>query len=119
MKFLKRLLSGPGDGSEAGTDPNLLWYYVSCKRCGEKIAVMARKGYDLVEQYAESGESDAPTGYSLLKDVMGRSDTCFQQMRIEVHFNTKYEEESRHIEGGEFITAEEYSGNSNGHDQPQ
>lgn len=119
MKFLKRFLSGPGDGSEAGTDPNLLWYYVRCKRCGEQIAVMARKGYDLVEQYAESGESDAPTGYSLLKDVMGRSDTCFQQMRIEVHFNTKYEEESRHIQGGEFITAEEYGGIANGHDQPQ
>ena len=117
MKFLKRFLSGPSGESGSGADPNLLWFYVQCKRCGETIAVMARKGYDLVEEYEESGSSDAPTGYSLFKDVMGRSDTCFQHMRIEVHYNTKYEEQSRHIEGGSFITAEEYQAGANGDEQ--
>ena len=118
MKFIKRFLSGSGDNDEPAADPNLLWYYVRCKRCGETVAVMARKGYDLVEEYEESGGSDAPTGYSLFKDVMGRSDTCFQQMRIEIHYNTSYEEQSRHIEGGRFITAEEYRAGANGEEQP-
>lgn len=124
MKFLKRLLTGSGgDAGHAGdgdpaADPNLFWYYVRCNRCGETVAVMARKGYDLVEEYEESANSDAPTGYSLFKDVMGRSDTCFQQMRIEIRYNTTYEEMSRHIEGGMFITAEEYRAGGNGEEQP-
>lgn len=120
MKFLKRFLAGSGgDADSSGdADPNLLWYYVRCNRCGETVVVMARKGYDLVEEYEESGSSDAPTGYSLFKDVMGRSDTCFQQMRIEIHYSTDYEERSRHIEGGKFITAEEHRAGANGAEQP-
>lgn len=124
MKFLKRLLTGSGgDTNNAGdadpaADPNLFWYYVRCNRCSETVAVMARKGYDLVEEYEESASSDAPTGYSLFKDVMGRSDTCFQQMRIEIRFNTAYEELSRHIEGGKFISVEEYRAGANGAEQP-
>lgn len=125
MKFLKRILTGSdggadeGSGGDSAADPNLLWYYVRCNRCGETIAVMARKGYDLVEEYEESGGSDAPTGYSLFKAVMGRSDTCFQQMRIEIHYSTNYEEQSRHIEGGEFITADEHRAAADGEEQPQ
>ena len=114
MKFFKRFLSGSGEESDSGDDPNLFWYYVRCGRCGEAVAVMARRGYDLVEDYEESGGSDAPSGYSLFKDVMGRSDTCFQQMRIEIRYNTSYEEQSRHIEGGRFITEEEYRAATNG-----
>ncbi len=108
MKFLKRLLGGPDGDAEPGVDPDLLWYYVRCNRCGETVAIMARKGYDLVEEFEDSGEGDAPTGYSLYKDAMGRSDTCFQHMRIEIHYNLQYEEQSRHIQGGTFITAEEH-----------
>ncbi len=118
MSFLKRFLFGSDGGSESESDPNLLWYYVRCNKCGEAVAVMARKGYDLVEEFEESGNSDAPTGYSLFKDVMGRSDTCFQQMRIEIHYNLNYVEQSRHIQGGTFITAEEYRGGENGDEQP-
>ncbi len=118
MKFLKRLLGGPEEDAEPGADPNLLWYYVRCNRCGETIAIMARKGYDLVEEFAESSDessgADAPIGYSLYKDAMGRSDTCFQHMRIEIHYNVQYEEQSRHIEGGTFITAEEYHAGADG-----
>lgn len=119
MKFLKRFLTGTGGGPESAgdSDPNLLWYYVRCNKCDETVAIMARKGYDLVEEYEESGSSDAPTGYSLFKDVMGRSETCFQQMRIEVHYNTNYEEQSRHIEGGKFITAAEYRDGENSEEQ--
>ena len=116
MKFLRRLIAGPG-GAEPGADPALLWYYVRCNRCGENVAIMARKGYDLVEEYAESSSGDAPTGYSLYKDAMGRSDTCFQQMRIEIHYNLQYEEQSRHIEGGTFITAAEYRAGAHGEEQ--
>lgn len=117
MKFLKRFLSGQSNDGEPAADPNLLWFYVRCQKCGETVAVMARKGYDLVEEYEESGGSDAPSGYGLFKDVMGRSDTCFQKMRIEVHYNVKYEEQSRHVRGGEFITAEEYRAGTNGEEQ--
>jgi hypothetical protein len=118
MKIFKSLFSGSGD-DDSGGDRNLLWYYVRCKRCDETVSVMARKGYDLVEQYEESGSSDAPTGYSLFKDVMGRSDTCFQQMRIEIHFNAQYVEQSRHIEGGTFISAEEFRASENGDEQSE
>ena len=114
MKMFKRLFAGAETDAEPGADSNLLWYYVRCNRCGETVAIMARKGYDLVEEFAESGSSDAPVGYSLYKDAMGRSDTCFQHMRIEIHYNVQYEEQSRHIEGGTFITAEEFHADGDG-----
>ena len=123
MKYLKRLLFESGNDADnvkdadPTADPNLFWYYVRCNRCGETVAVMARKGYDLVEEFEESSNSDAPVGYSLFKDVMGRSDTCFQQMRIEIHYSTSYEEQSRHIEGGQFITAAEHRAGTNGEEQ--
>ena len=120
MKFFKRFFSESSDDRKFVTDadPHLFWYYVRCNKCGETVAVMARKGYDLVEDYEESGNSDAPVGYSLFKDVMGRSDTCFQQMRIEIHYSTSYKEQSRHIVGGKFITAEEHRAGANGEEQP-
>jgi hypothetical protein len=105
MKFLRHLLGG---GTREQSDANLVWVYVRCGKCGEKIAVMARKGYDFAEEFDERSPSDAPIGYSVRKDVLGRNPQCFNQMRIEVQYNRNYQIVEQHIVGGTFLTKEEY-----------
>ncbi|WP_376789178.1 hypothetical protein [Thermoflexus sp.] len=80
-------------------DPDAIWLYVQCERCGAPVAVRADRRYDL-------NPEEAGTGYVLIKEIM--DDRCFQLMRAEVHLDGRYRVVERTIEGGRFLTPEEY-----------
>ncbi|MCS6963049.1 hypothetical protein [Thermoflexus sp.] len=80
-------------------DPDAIWLYVQCGRCGAPVSVRADRRYDLNPH--ESG-----TGYVLIKEIM--DNRCFQLMRAEVHLDDHYRVVERTIEGGRFLSPEEY-----------
>ncbi|WP_376791183.1 hypothetical protein [Thermoflexus sp.] len=81
------------------SDPDAIWLYVQCGRCGSPVAVRADRRYDL--NLDETG-----TGYVLIKEIM--DDRCFRLMRAEVHLDAQYQVIERTIEGGRFLSPEEY-----------
>jgi len=98
MGFLKRLFGG----SERSEDDQALHLYIKCARCGTPVHVRINLKNDLLADY--DGDNG---GYILAKEVM--DDRCFRIMRAELHFDARRNETSRHIEGGAFITPEEFA----------
>ncbi len=94
MGFLKRLFGGGSPSADRG-----LHLYIRCKRCGAPVHVRIDTSNDL--SGAEEGD-----GYFVAKEVM--DDRCFRLMRAELEFDENRREIARRIEGGEFITADEY-----------
>lgn len=101
MQFLKRLFGGQGAG--AANDP-ALHLYVRCDRCGAGVHVRVHLYNDLSVEY---GSNDDIAGYTLRKEVM--DSRCFRLMHAELHFDKARRELSRAVEGGTFISAEEYA----------
>ena len=105
MGFLERLGKLLSLGKVAGEgDPHAFYLYVRCRSCGEKLRVRVDRRWDLEQDFDE--ESDRIRGYILNKDIMGKK--CFKMMRVTMEFDPAYREISRTIEGGDFITREEY-----------
>lgn len=100
MSFLKRLF---GAGPQQSDDP-ALHLYVRCAKCGSVLHVRVDLRNELVPDY---GDNDQPSGYRLVKEMM--DSRCFKLMRAELTFNARKQEISRTLEGGTFITAEEYA----------
>jgi hypothetical protein len=96
MSFLRRLFGG---GQAADTALHL---YVKCLRCGTPVHVRVSPQNDLMAEY---GDNEAE-GYRLVKEIM--DDRCFRIMRAELEFDAQRKEISRQIEGGQFISQEEY-----------
>lgn len=92
LDSLKSLFTTP-------TDPNALWLYVKCKRCGTPLAIRVDMRNELSADY-ESG------GYVLSKEMMDSK--CFTLMRAEIHFDAKRTIIEQKIAQGEFITQAEY-----------
>ena len=91
MGLLDRLI---GRSSERG----VLWLYVRCNHCGDKVRVRVNLYNDL--------SSTEEGGYILRKQVMDNQ--CYQLMHAELHFDDRRRVSSRDMRGGEFITKEEY-----------
>ena len=98
MSFLRRLFGGGNQSS----DNRALHLYIKCRRCGSPVHVRIDLHNDLSAEYGD----DAAEGYQLIKEVM--DDRCFRLMRAELQFDAQRREVSRAIEGGSFISAEEY-----------
>jgi hypothetical protein len=99
MSFLRRLFGG---GDRSGDDRGL-HLYIKCRRCGAPVHVRLDLSNDLSAEYGD----DAAEGYHVIKEVM--DDRCFRLMRAELQFDARRRELSRTIEGGDFISAEEYA----------
>lgn len=99
MKWLERL-RGRAGGERRPRDPDGIYLYVRCGRCGQKLKVRADRRFDLLRDMDEGG-------YVLRKEMM--DSTCFSLMYATVRFDEDYRVVSREIEGGEFITEEEFS----------
>lgn len=98
MDFLRRLFGGA-----ARPEPdNALYLYVQCERCGEALRVRVDTRNELTPEY---GDMEA-SGYVLRKEMMDSK--CFRLMYATVHFDGRRREIERQIEGGKFITREEY-----------
>ena len=81
-------------------DPNALWLYVKCKRCGTPLAVRV----DLRNELSADYESN---GYILHKEMMDSQ--CFTLMHAEIRFDASRKIIEQKIDHGEFIAKEEYA----------
>lgn len=100
MAFLRKLFGGQSAQPPAD---NGVYFHIRCDRCQTPVKVRVNLGSDLEADYGDT----AATGYVLSKEVM--DDRCFRLMRLEVHYDSRQREESRVVDGGTFITAEEYT----------
>jgi hypothetical protein len=80
-------------------DPDGIYFYVRCGQCGQKLQIRASRRFDLVHDLQQGG-------YTLRKEMM--DGTCFSLMYATIRFDENYRILSREIEGGEFITEEEF-----------
>jgi len=99
MNLLRRLFGG---GSGAIAD-NAIHLYVRCNRCNAPVHVRVDPRNDLVIEY---GDDEDASGYRLIKEIM--DSRCFRLMRAEIEYDRGRRELSRQIEGGTFISKDEY-----------
>jgi hypothetical protein len=99
MNLLRRLFGG---GNSPAPD-NAIHLYVRCNRCNAPVHVRIDPRNDLIIEYDD--DEDA-SGYRLIKEIM--DSRCFQLMRAEIEYDRGRRELSRQIEGGTFITKDEY-----------
>ena len=105
MASLGRLLGGLfGKGGGEPRD-NAYYYYVRCGKCGEAIRVRVDRANDLAQDF--EGAGDNPSGYTATKGVVGKK--CFRTISLTLQFDGARRETSRSIDGGDFISAEEYA----------
>ena len=83
-----------------GGDPNTLWLYVRCKRCGTPLAVRV----DLRNEPSIDYEAG---GYVLHKEMMDSK--CFTLMTAQVRFDARRTIVEQTVDKGVFMTREEYA----------
>lgn len=98
MDFLRRLFGG----DERRRD-DAIHLYVACGRCQAVVHVRVDPRNDLMPEY---GDGDDLIGYRLIKEIM--DSRCFRLMRAEIEYDVRRREIRRTIEGGVFITRDEY-----------
>jgi len=98
MEILKRLFGGPGKAAR-GDDGNALVYYVKGRKCGAITRVR-------IDKYNELSLDDDGENYVARKVVV--DNVCYGAVEIELRFDANRNEISRSIEGGTFVTREEY-----------
>jgi hypothetical protein len=91
---IRNLFAGLGQADSTG-----IYFYVKCGKCGTPVKIRVDRRHDLLRDYERGG-------YVLHKEVM--DGTCFQLFNFTVHFDDRYRIVDREIEGGEFITEDEY-----------
>ena len=84
----------------SSVEQNVLWLYVQCNNCGEKVKVRVNLRADLV---SESGETPGSC-YTLHKEAM--DDKCYRLMRIYLELDANYQILKQEIQGGKFIEKE-------------
>jgi hypothetical protein len=90
MGFLKNLFSG----TPAKPEKRYYTFPVKCKRCGETIEGRVDLDNDL-------SLNDEGNGYLIRKTLMG-SNRCFQQIEVELNFDSARQITEKTITGGEF-----------------
>lgn len=102
MGFLKKLFGGSDSAAPrpaTNSDPQGIYFYVQCDRCGAAVRLRADKQYDLINE---------SNGYTWHKTIV--DNRCFRPMPTVVHLNAAYEMTAHEITGGHYISAEEYAG---------
>ena len=95
MDLLRRFFGG----QPTPPQDDALYLYVRCGNCGRTLRIRVDKRHDLLTDYDNGG-------FTLVKEMM--DDKCFRLMRAELAFDRAYTITSQRIEGGTFITKEEY-----------
>ncbi len=88
----------------------VMYIYVRCQRCGERIRVRMDRRFDLEQEFGET----LVTGYVANKDILGNK--CNNLIRVHIEYDDRFRPRVRDIEGGEFITREQYEA---GQPQPE
>lgn len=80
---------------------NTLVAYFKCAKCGEYFRSHLRVGYDFINDY-----DNPSTPYRLDKIYVGSK--CPNKLHLTAAFSASYKVRSFSLEGGEFVTREEY-----------
>ena len=99
LDFIKRLFTG-------GSKSKLINIYIKDDKCGEKIKLVLRKGYDIVREFDEDKEASFST------KKVAICDNCYSNIEVFIEFDNNYNIISKNIENGEFITKDEYYSDS-------
>lgn len=91
MSFLKNLFSG----ASAKPEKHYYTFQVKCKRCSEIIEGRVDLDNDL-------SLNDEGNGYLVRKTLMG-SNRCFQQIQVELNFDSGRQVLETTITGGTFV----------------
>jgi len=94
LDTLRRLFS-PRPSAQAD---DAIHIYVECGRCQSKVHVRLDKRHDLSQE--EGG------GYFVRKEIMDSK--CFRMMTAEIAFDTSYRIQSQEVQGGRFISKQEF-----------
>ena len=97
MGILERLASLLGSKGGSATD-DAIHIYVECERCKSKVHVRLDRRHDI--SLREDG------GYYVRKEIMDSK--CFRLMAAEITFDSTYRIQSREVQGGRFVTREEF-----------
>lgn len=95
---LRKMFGGSAPAQPQG-DPNAIWLYVRCKRCGTPFRVRVDRRNDLSRE-------EGPGTFLLRKQAMDNK--CFQLIEAELWFDESYAVVSSEIKGGTLLTEEEY-----------
>ena len=93
MGFLRKLFSG----TPAKPDKNYYIFHVKCNRCGEIIEGRIDLDNDLSVEYEEDQEV-----FHVRKGLIG-TNRCFQQIEVELKFNSSRELMEKDAQGGTFV----------------
>jgi len=110
MSFFGRLARsflGGGGRRDEGAGGNAFWVYVRCSHCSEKIRVRVSREHDLSAEF-EGG--DYPSAYFAHKEIVGKN--CFRRIKVDLSFDGRRQISEQKIDGGAFITREEYESDS-------
>ena len=92
MSFLKKLFSSESTKSEK----KYFTFHVKCNRCGETLEGRVDLNNDL-------SLNDEGNGYFARKGLMG-SNLCFQQIEVELTFDSARQLLEKTITGGQFTS---------------
>jgi hypothetical protein len=104
MPLWDRLKQVFGGGLSAGGDGGI-YFYVRCDRCGDRVRIRLNPNSELQQEFDQSGEGVC--AYSVRKMVVDQR--CFRPIEVRLRFDAARRERSREIEGGTFLTREEYA----------
>ena len=99
MGFLKKLLGGSEERPRpaANEDPQGVYFYVQCDRCGAPVRLRADKQHDLLNEGNQ---------YVWHKTIV--DNRCFRPMPTVVTLDSHFQVTAQEISGGHYITREEY-----------
>lgn len=97
MSFLKKLFGSHDAKRSAAGDDQGFFLYVQCDQCGAKVRLRVHRQHDL--NYTDDG-------YVWRKTII--DSRCFRPMPTEVRFNRSYQVVSSEIDGGRYISADEF-----------
>jgi hypothetical protein len=98
MGFLKKLFGGGDDNKKKYVDKQGIYFFVQCNNCGKTVRIRADKQYDL---------SNEGGNYSWHKTIVDNK--CFRPMNTVVILDSSYNVVNADIDGGRYITEEEFN----------
>lgn len=97
MGFLKKLFGGSKSGKSSTTSGQGLFLFVQCDRCGDKVRLFIHREHEL---------NRTGSGYIWHKTIIDNK--CFQPITTVVHFDNSYRVGESEIDGGHYISKEEF-----------
>lgn len=99
FKKLSRLFVSP-----YREEQGIIWVYVQCDKCGEKMRTRVNTRTELTPEF---GNSDIASSYFSRKVLIGDKH-CFQPIELIMKFDAKHHLVDKQISGGKFITKDEF-----------